>query len=224
MTTTRKIALAAMMASIAVVLTRFVSIIIPLGGYPSLSIDLGSVPIMLAGIILGPLYGGIVGLVSDLTGFIINNRGGAFHFGFTLNAILTGVIPGALFNFLKNKNIKSTIYALILIMLGLSLWYFLAFRNSDPLIAKIAATIMVGAISLGLLVLIRRIKNPLLANVVFITLIVELFVYVALTPIWIYQLYALPIFISIISRVFRALILVPIKTLIIYQTLKFLKN
>jgi riboflavin transporter len=223
MTTTKKIALAAMMASIAVILTRFMSIIIPLGGYPSLSIDFGSVPIIISGIFLGPLYGGIVGLVSDLVGFIINNRGGVFHFGFTLNAILTGVIPGLLFYLLKNKNVKPTIYVLIATMFGLSLWYFLGMRVSDPLIAKIAATILIGAISLGLILLIKRIKNPLLGKVVFMTLIVEIFVYVALTPIWIYQLYQLPIFISVISRIFRALLLVPIKTILIYQSLKFLK-
>ena len=106
MSLTRKITLAAMLTAVSIILTRFVSIIIPLGGYPSLSIDLGSVPILLSGIVLGPIFGGIVGFTSDLIGFFTNSRGGVFHAGFTINSILTGVIPGLIYLFLKNKNLK----------------------------------------------------------------------------------------------------------------------
>jgi hypothetical protein len=69
-----------------------------------------------------------------------------------------------------------------------------------------------------------KIKNKQLKLVIFAVLVVEVFVFIALTPIWLYQLYELPYFISVLSRVFRAILLVPIKTVLIYQSLKILKN
>ena len=223
MSNLRKITLAAMLASISIILTRFVSVVIPLGGFPSLSIDLGSVPILIGGIILGPIFGGIVGLVSDLIGFIINNRGGIFHFGFTLNAILTGVIAGLLYGKVKFKNKKIVVSLIIGAFVLFSLYYFNISRISDPIIVKITASILVTLLGLGFILFIQRIKDVKLISITTLVVIIELFVYILLTPIWIYQLYSLPIILSIASRFFRALILVPVKTTIVYQVLKLLK-
>ena len=224
MSTTRKITLAAMLATTSIFLTRVTSVVIPLGGYPSLSFDIGSVPLVVGGVLLGPFFGALIGLVSDLLGFMINSRGGVFHFGFTLNAILTGLIPGVLFIVLKGKRQKRITYGLLLVMLLTSYYYFLVVRASDLLMLKLTALITITLITGLMGYYVYRIKNNLLLNTLFIILVVEIFVYITLTPIWIYQLFNLPIFISIISRVFRALILVPIKTTITYQTLKILQN
>jgi riboflavin transporter len=220
----RKITLAALLASVSIVLTRFFGIVIPLGGFPSLSLDLGSVPILLSGIVLGPIFGGIVGLTSDLVGFAINPRGGIFHFGFTINSILTGVIPGLIFVFLKNKNLKFTKIAIISILYILGTYYFVVIRAADSTAIKLLANTLLFMVASSIITVDYKIKNKQLKLVIFTVLIVEVFVFIALTPIWLYQLYELPYFISVLSRVFRAILLVPIKTVLIYQSLKILKN
>lgn len=220
----RKITLAALLASVSIVLTRFFGIVIPLGGFPSLSLDLGSVPILLSGIVLGPIFGGIVGLTSDLVGFAINPRGGIFHFGFTINSILTGVIPGLIFVFLKNKNLKFTKIAIISILYILGTYYFVVIRAVDSTAIKLLANTLLFMVASSIITVDYKIKNKQLKLVIFTVLIVEVFVFIALTPIWLYQLYELPYFISVLSRVFRAILLVPIKTVLIYQSLKILKN
>jgi ECF transporter S component (folate family) len=220
----RKITLAALLASVSIVLTRFFGIVIPLGGFPSLSLDLGSVPILLSGIVLGPIFGGIVGLTSDLVGFAINPRGGIFHFGFTINSILTGVIPGLIFVFLKNKNLKFTKIAIISILYMLGTYYFLVVRSSDSTLIKIISNTLLFVVAFSIIMVDYKIKNKQLKLVIFTVLVVEVFVFIALTPIWLYQLYELPYFISVLSRVFRAVLLVPLKTALTYQSLKILKN
>jgi ECF transporter S component (folate family) len=224
MTITRKITLAALLVSISIVLTRFFGIVIPLGGYPSLSLDLGSVPILLSGIVLGPIFGGIVGLSSDAIGFFVNSRGGVFHFGFMLNSILTGVIPGLVFLFLKNKNLRLFKIVTISVLYILSTYYFLVVRSADSTALKLLSNILLFIVASSIITIDLKIKNKQLKLVIFTVLVVEVFVYIALTPIWLYQLYELPYFISVLSRVFRAILLVPVKTVIIYQSLKILKN
>jgi riboflavin transporter len=220
----RKITLAALLVAISIVLTRFFGIVIPLGGFPSLSLDLGSVPIVLSGIVLGPIFGGIVGFSSDLVGFNINPRGGIFHFGFMLNAILTGVIPGLIFMFFKNKNLKFTKIAIISILYILGTYYFLVIRAADSTAIKLLSNTLLFIVASSIITVDYKIKNKQLKLVIFTVLIVEVLVFIALTPIWLYQLYELPYFISVLSRVFRAILLVPIKTVLIYQSLKILKN
>jgi len=221
---TRKITLAALLVAISIVLTRFFGIIIPLGGFPSLSLDLGSVPIVLSGIVLGPFFGGIAGFSSDLVGFAINPRGGIFHLGFTFNATLTGVIPGLVFMFLKNKNLKFTKIAIISILYILGTYYFIVVRATDSTAIKLLSNTLLFMVASSIITVDYKIKNKQLKLVIFTVLIVEVFVFIALTPIWLYQLYELPYFISVLSRVFRAILLVPIKTVLIYQSLKILKN
>jgi riboflavin transporter len=220
----RKITLAALLVSSSIVLTRFLGIVIPLGGYPSLSLDLGSVPILLSGIVLGPIFGGIVGFSSDAVGFYVNSRGGAFHFGFMLNSILTGVIPGLVFVFLKNKNLRLLKIITLSVLYLLSTYYFLVVRSADSTVIKILSNALLLVVALSIIIIDYKIKNKQLKLVIFAVLVVEVFVYIALTPIWLYQLYELPYFVSVLSRVFRAILLVPIKTILIYQSLKILKN
>ncbi len=92
----RKVILAAMMTGLSVVLTRFASLRISLAGVEGIRIGLGSLPNIVAGITLGPLYGGLAGAVSDIAGFLMSSMGGYMPH-FTLTAALAGAIPGLVF-------------------------------------------------------------------------------------------------------------------------------
>jgi len=67
-----------------------------LGTY-SMKIGFGTLPVILAGVAYGPLYGGIVGGITDVLQALIFPKG-AFVPWFTIIGILFGLIPGLFFN------------------------------------------------------------------------------------------------------------------------------
>ncbi len=237
MSKTRVITLSALFSAISIVLTRYFAIIVPLGGFPSLSIELGGIPIVMGGIILGPFAGGIIGAISDLIGFLVNDRGGAYHFGFTLNAILTGAIPGALFLIFKKYHaserfFKIINYVLVSLLVVLGNIYIFAVQ-SDVILAKnrwiACGALIIVYIALMLIITFvsknKTQKSSITFNqVILAVMLVEVFVYILLTPIWIYGLFGIPSTISIASRVFRAVFMIPIKSVIIYYALVSLKS
>ncbi len=97
---------ASLLTAVSIVLTRFFSYMIPLGGLPALRIGFGNIPLILAGMMFGPLVGGIVGVVSDLVGYMITPMGGTFFPGFTLTAALYGIFSGILFKHFKIHKMK----------------------------------------------------------------------------------------------------------------------
>ena len=104
-TRTKLVVNCGLLIAISIVLKILFEMYIPLGGFPSLRINLTSLPIMLSGILLGPLAGFIVGFISDLLCFFIK-PGGPFFLGFTVASGLTGLIPGLLWMLLRKKEIK----------------------------------------------------------------------------------------------------------------------
>ncbi len=83
-----------LLTAISVVLTRTLSLMVPIGGAIGLRLSIGEVPIYLAGILFGPLAGGVTGAAADLIGVSI--AGIDFFPGFTISALLAGLVPGVL--------------------------------------------------------------------------------------------------------------------------------
>lgn len=96
---TRKMIILSLFSAISIVLTRLLAFYIPLFGSNDVRISLGDIPIMLAGLIFGPLSGALTGLVSDIIGATLLPAGPFFP-GFSLSAMLVGAIPGLLKNFI----------------------------------------------------------------------------------------------------------------------------
>ncbi|MEN3186087.1 MAG: folate family ECF transporter S component [Atribacterota bacterium] len=82
-----------MFIALSVVLTRFASIRIPIGGIEGIRIGFGTLPIMVSGILLGPWIGGVVGALADVIGFAISPMG-PYMPHFTLTSALYGLLPG----------------------------------------------------------------------------------------------------------------------------------
>lgn len=99
MSMTRKLTYMAMFVAITCVLSRFVSI-----NTTFIKITFSFLPIALAAMLFGPLYGGVVAGVEDLIGATLFPKG-AFFPGFTLSAILVGVVYGIVL-YKKPKTIK----------------------------------------------------------------------------------------------------------------------
>lgn len=78
-----------MLTALSIVATRVLGV--QYGQF--LRLSFGGVPIILAGIVFGPVPGAMVGIAADLIGFMLNPMGGAYFPGFTLTSALTGFIP-----------------------------------------------------------------------------------------------------------------------------------
>lgn len=91
----QEIIFSGMFIALSVVLTRFASLRIPIGGVEGIRIGFGTLPSVLAGILFGPWIGGIVGALADIIGFSLSPLGPYFPH-FTLTSALHGFIPGIL--------------------------------------------------------------------------------------------------------------------------------
>lgn len=107
---TRTMVKAGFLTALSIVLTRFMYIFIPLGGAQTLRISFGEVPLMMSGLLFGPIVGGMTGVAADLIGVLINSQG-AFHPGFTLSSMLWGLIPGLLIMLFKNSGSYEKTYS-----------------------------------------------------------------------------------------------------------------
>lgn len=239
--TTRTMTYAAFLTVLSIILTRFISLTLPFFGFPSFSIELGGVPIIAGGILFGPIVGGIIGFVTDIVGFLINQRGGAYFPGFTLNSVLTGVIPGVAMmllqkEFFKKRDIFWYVISLLIVIDIIGSVYLTSLNELVLKSSVIEITVLMKVIGLILLnastlvclislILVRkkyRLKPSLMHidKIVFIVLLVELFVYIALTPLWLDILYGIPPFPNQFMRVIRASIIVSYKSIFIYFLLR----
>ena len=116
MNKTKYLTTMALLSTISLVLTRFLSFYIPFMGAQSMRVGFGAVPVILAGLLLGPSAGGFVGLAADLVGATLFPSGPFFP-GFTLSAFLVGFMPAffvKLFN-KKEQGLKKTILFLFIL-------------------------------------------------------------------------------------------------------------
>lgn len=102
---TRRLVYLSFLIALSIILTRIFSIRIAIGGVEGIRIGFGGLPIIIAGILFGPLAGGVVGAVSDVLGYFINPMG-AYMPHFTLTSSLTGFIPGFIVYYLFKQKIN----------------------------------------------------------------------------------------------------------------------
>lgn len=89
---TYNLVLGSLFIALSIALTRFFSAVIPLGGLPALRVGLGPIPIIMASFILGPQWGFIVGILSDVIGATLFPQGAPIFLIFVAQG-LYGVLP-----------------------------------------------------------------------------------------------------------------------------------
>jgi ECF transporter S component (folate family) len=97
----QKLVLASSLVAISIVIDIFFKQVLSFNNF---GVPFYAIPIIYGSIILGPVYGLIMGYVSDLVGFVAFPNG-AYAFIFALGAMLWGLIPG-LFLFKKFDKVK----------------------------------------------------------------------------------------------------------------------
>ncbi|KAF0225491.1 MAG: hypothetical protein FD179_1291 [Erysipelotrichaceae bacterium] len=237
----RTMIIVSFLSLLSMVLAAYLSIFIPLFGFPSLKFGFSQLPIMMAGALFGPWWGMVAGVLEDLlelaSGTITSP-----YIGFTLNKALIGIIPGVVF-LLANKNpkqIKYAIIGLVTLLYGTSILFIL---NTDSLTASQVFFVLDWPVKLTLIgmtlatlpityLIYQTLKQKTILQIQFqiwllSVIIIEILINVILTPIWLNQLYGIPFDIQVIIRSIKTSFFVVLNTLLaysIYQSLRHLKQ
>jgi ECF transporter S component (folate family) len=157
-TKVKKLVLASLLLTVLIVVERLVSI-----ETQFLRVSFAYVPIMLSGILLGPVWSGAVAALGDMIGMIMFPKGAYFP-GFTLSAFLTGLIHGLfLFNTKDNRQflirlIAGTFIVLLCIHTGLnSLWLVIMYKKAFAVFApaRVIAAVIMFPIQTGTMFLLK---------------------------------------------------------------------
>lgn len=103
---TRIITVTAMLIAISVIIGIFCKNFLNFGAGPFAGlfrITFENLPIILAGILYGPIIGGVVGLASDMISYLLSNQVYPPNLIVTLGAIMVGVISGLVAKYLIKK-------------------------------------------------------------------------------------------------------------------------
>lgn len=131
-----RIGLSGVLMALSILLSRFVSFYLPLGGFPTMKIGFGTIPIILASLICGPFWGVAVGAGADYIGATLFPIGPYFY-GYTIDSALVGLIPWALMALLKKHSwiqlaFDGSIYGLSFLAMALYVFLSDAYGNGKP--------------------------------------------------------------------------------------------
>ena len=230
---------ATMLTTVGVILGNF-SIILPVFSIPALRLDIVAIPIILSGLILGKWYGMGVGIIIDIINFLLYGQG-AYHVGFTINNALIGLFSGMIPLFFQQKNfpfVKKTLIItstlLILITVGilysldrLSLGGETVALTLEVRIAIISLIIVMSLLTIGFMYLtLRDYKYELkdMYTVSIMIILIEFFVVILLTPLWIQDLFGQPYIIGFLARIIRGSLLIPFKIIIVLAIINVIKK
>lgn len=218
---------AGLFIAMSLVLKVIFSIIIPLAGVPALRINFASIPLMLSGIILGPLPGFLTGAVADVINFIVKPDGPFFP-GFTLTSGLIGFLPGFVFKHIKrdiNYNLVNTIFISLLSIGFVSVFItngLLTFDNGIMYGGKpLNPTYIIGFFVLVAIYLIFPIKvtstnkNLNMNKIVFTVSITQMTTSIILNTYFLYILYGIGIMITLPARILTNFFMIPLYSIII---------
>lgn len=129
----------AMLVAVSIIFTRFLGAMIPVGGANALRLSFGEIPIIIGGLLFGPLAGFMTGVAADLLGYLINSYGMPYFPGLTLSAGLVGMLPALVLQRTKGKiSFWSLFAAITLTEIPISILlntYWLTFITGAPFFA-----------------------------------------------------------------------------------------
>jgi ECF transporter S component (folate family) len=162
----RKITLSAMFIAMGLVLERV--LMIPLGEVNRIAF--GSSAVILSSLIVGPLFGLIIGASVDLIGFMINSVGTYTPF-VTIGYMVLGSLPfflGKAFTFIKNKRVFTiTGYTLLGALIVYGIWFVYS-RESYNFTLSLNSDGSPNVLSIDLTSVWIRYVAPVVSSVIFL--------------------------------------------------------
>ena len=151
----RRLTTMAIFIAIQFVLARFVGIQVSEG----LRVSFEAIPIILAGIWLGPMAGFLVGFLSDLVGTLIAGYG-VYFLPLALTPILNGVLPGLIYRYVFKGELSfvkciamvvvTEIIASLLVGTYALTWYYRLFvPNKEMTFAILFVTRLAKLVTIG---------------------------------------------------------------------------
>lgn len=89
-TNTKKLVLSALFVTLALLMSRFLKLKLA----PGFSLSFGGYPLMFGGMVLGPYYGFMMGIVTDVLNYALAPSSFGFNAFFTISEGLIGWFPG----------------------------------------------------------------------------------------------------------------------------------
>lgn len=127
---TRDMVMLALLIALNIVLVRMA----PINLGPTLRITFGFIPIVIMALLFGPFYACVGAGMADFIGAIIFPVGGAYFPGFTLSAIMTGLIYGKMLHEKRLslwRIVASNLLVIVVVQLLLnSIWLSLLFDKA----------------------------------------------------------------------------------------------
>lgn len=230
-----------LLAAISVALSGL-SVMVPLAGLPALRLSFVQIPIIIAGIIFGPLAGALSGIVSDLLGALLFPKGAYFP-GFTLTAALWGFIPGIVFKFFKDENMKinyNVLNIVSIIALAIGVINILLSRGvlilKDGIFYLYESKLSVFYMIVYIVIVLAFVAIPILmsrkekyseyslAKITFVVTILYLINSLGLNTLWLSMMYNKGFLIFLPGRIIAALVAIPLNSAIIYTLSKTFKH
>lgn len=200
---TRQLIFAGLMVVVGIVLYNVLSFSYPPGSNTIIKIGIGYLPLVLVSVTLGPKNGLYAAIAQDLLGFLIfNGNWGLFFPGFTLNAVLYGVLPGLIYHG-KSKVQKTFLIINLVLLLSLIAMGVWGLFNVNTLVETLASGVsadvqikawviyliivlgLLGVVSVIVFVYRKRQADDQTHRLIFTIIILQFLVAIFLTPLWI---------------------------------------
>lgn len=160
---THRLVVMAFLVALEIILTRFCSI-----NTPILRIGFGFLPVSMMGIMYGPIWAAIGYAAGDILGMMIFPSG-MFFPGFTVTAVLTGLVFGFFLHGKEKITWKTVLPASLIIILVLNLCldtFWLSIMMGDAFIALLPTRIFKCAVMLPIhLILVPIVWNRVMSKI-----------------------------------------------------------
>lgn len=200
---------------------------IPLFGFPSLKIGFSQIPLMFIGFVFGPFWGFLGGLLADVLELLTGTITFPF-FGFTLNKVLVGFIPGMVVKLIKTDNRYTRMWPTIAIVLISFLAMFYVFSTNQikveeniihvalelKFILSAVIVLLMSGLLLSLNIILKHNKNKYVFLWILALIVVEMIVQLILTPFWLDVMYGIPFIVSVSVRLIKAVVMIVANTMI----------
>lgn len=220
-----------LLVGISIILTRIFSYTIPIAGFPVLRIGFGDIPVIISGMIFGPIAGALTGGVSDILGFMINPMGGPYIPGLTISATLRGLLPGLIYWAIKNNKIKIN-YHIINVIFSILMVAGAVYvpLSQDGGISNIAL-IIYGLIALAFILLpiilgiIIKSEEGLYSfdKILFVVTVCYYLISLLLNTFWLAVAYNKGFLAFLPGRIIAGLVIIPLHSLIIFVLSRWFK-
>ncbi len=214
----KQVVLLPLLIAIGVILGTYAKISIPLFGPETFEIKFDTLPVMIAGILFGPAWGIISGIIMDWVQLVLYPSSFPF-LGFTLNLALTGFFAGVIFKTQRDaKNLmKYSLATVGLVALAVIFTVAITGQFSRRFYLPVSYRWGIGLLMALILLLVgygfQRIhkysfeskQEDFMARFTYLVIVCELVIQLLLTSVWLYLMFQIPISFLVIPRMIEAI-------------------